>query len=346
MLVASGSTSPQQPIVLDVRTDSRGRRSFGKWLLYSVLFSSLALNFGMYSAYLEYFGDPSGPQERYHSGDRGAADAKLALIRISGTIMPPFTDRILKSIKQARDDDSVKGVLLVINSPGGFVADSQQIYHRLTELRQKKPIVVSMESLAASGGYYVAMGAGEKGRIFAEPTTWTGSIGVIIPRYDASELAAKIGVKSEPLKTGPFKDALSPFHELSGDERKVWDNILEQSFDQFLRVIDDNRANLKYDDVKELATGQIYTAKDAVKNGLVDEIGYEEDAIRELQKVTGLEQARVITYHYQLGLAELLMGSSTSHDPMSQWRSLLEATIPRAMYLFSQVPLIPTHAEQ
>lgn len=330
-----------QPIVIEQRIDTRPRSWLKSWLFYAILMASLAANVSMYSAYEEYFASASGPIEHYHSGDKDASDSKIALIRISGSIMPPFTDRVLKNIKHAKEDDKVKGVLLVINSPGGFVADSHQIYHRLVELRETKPIVVSMESLAASGGYYVAMGAGEKGKIFAEPTTWTGSIGVIIPHYEVTQLAEKWGVKSEPLKTGKFKDALSPFRELGDDERKVWDNILNQTFEQFLHVIDDNRPKLDYAQVKELATGQIYTAQDALKNGLVDVIGYEEDALRELKKMTGLEKARVVTYHHHLGLIDVLAGSVETRDPSAQLRAMLEGAIPRAMYYFSWVPALP-----
>lgn len=339
------STQPSpQPIVIEQRIDARPRGGFRSWLLYVVLMGSLAANFGMFSAYQEYFADTSGPSEHYHSGEKGASNSKLALIRVSGTIMPPFTDRILKSIKHAKDDSKVKGVLLVVNSPGGLVADSHQIYHRLAELRETKPVVVYMESMAASGGYYVAMGAGEKGKIFAEPTTWTGSIGVIIPRYEVAQLAEKWGIKSDPLKTGKFKDALSPFRELSPDERQVWDNILNQAFDQFLHVIDDNRPKLNFDQVKALATGQVYTAQDALKNGLIDAIGYEEDALNELKKAANLEQARVITYRYQLGLVDVLTGSTQAPDPAAEWRALLEATIPRAMYYFSWGPIVPVPA--
>ncbi|MCA9006570.1 MAG: S49 family peptidase, partial [Planctomycetaceae bacterium] len=184
-------------------------RSLVVLLMISVLF-----NLGFYAWYKEYFTIAGGPTEQFETGDQFAAD-KIAIISITGTIMPPFTERILESIKAAAEDDRVKGILLEIDSPGGLVADSHQIYHRLVELRKKKPIVVSMKRMAASGGYYVAMGAGEKGVIFAEPTTWTGSLGVIIPRFDLSGLADKVGVVSDPLKTGEFKDALNPFREMT-----------------------------------------------------------------------------------------------------------------------------------
>src|SRR5207248_4028218 len=105
-------------------------------------------------------------------------------------------------IKKAKEDANVKGVLLAVDSPGGTVTDSHKIYHQLKELSEKKPVFVSMGSLAASGGYFVAMGAGTQAKIYAEPTTWTGSIGVIIPHYEVTELAEKAGIKALPLKTG------------------------------------------------------------------------------------------------------------------------------------------------
>jgi protease-4 len=291
----------------------------------------------MYSVNKEYFATDEGPSERFHSGDRASAD-KLAIIRVAGTIMPPFTDHVVRSIKKAKEDKHVKGVILVVNSPGGTVTDSHQIYHRLKELAAEKPIVVSMGSLAASGGYFVAMGAGPKARIFAEPTTWTGSIGVIIPHYEAIEAADKLGIKAVPLKTGEFKDSLSPFKPLSERDRELWENILNQSFDLFLTVIDENRENLDKEKVRALATGQIYTAQDAKDNGLVDEIGFQEDAIESLKKTLGLSEARVVAYHYTLDLWEALLGSAKANDPAAQWRAVLELTVPRAMYFCSWTP--------
>lgn len=307
---------------------------FKSWLVSSILMSSLLANLIMYLSWKEYFSSADGPGEKFHSGERTAKD-KLAVIRISGTIMPPFTSRILKTIQTARDDDHVKGVLLAVNSPGGFVTDSHQIYHQLKKLSDKKPVYVAMGSMAASGGVYVAMGAGDKAKIFAEPTTWTGSIGVIIPHYEVTDLAEKVGFRAAPLKTGEFKDALSPFREMTGPERAVWDNILNQAFEQFLQVIDDNRANLDRDQVRTLATGQIYTAKDAKANGLIDEIGFEDEALAALQKETGLSKARVITYEYPITLLEAVLGMSKAPDPLAQWQALFEASVPQAMYLYS-----------
>lgn len=312
-----------------------GMRSLVVLLMISVLF-----NLGFYAWYQEYFTIGGGPTEQFETGDQFAAD-KIAIISITGTIMPPFTERILESIKTADEDKRVKAVLLEIDSPGGLVADSHQIYHRLVELRKKKPIVVSMKRMAASGGYYVAMGAGEEGVIFAEPTTWTGSLGVIIPRFDLSGLAENLGVVSDPLKTGEFKDALNPFREMSKRERDIWDHILDESYQRFLTIITDNRKNLDYDQVKKLATGQIYPATDAKENGLIDEIGYQEDALARLQEIAKLKNVRVIRYRHPVTLADILLGSAEASQVENRKQALLDSTVPRAMYFASWLGEMP-----
>lgn len=329
-----GSSATQAPPTVIIQQPARRSNRLKVWVLMSLLVTSLLANVTMYTEYSEYFSAAEGPGEKFHSGDRVAND-KLAIIRVNGMIMSPFSERIVKAIKKAKDDKQVKGVLLAVDSPGGTVTDSHKIYHALKELSAAKPVVVSMGSLAASGGYYVSMGAGAKGRIFAEPTTWTGSIGVIIPHYEVTELAEKFGVKAAPLKTGQFKDSLSPFREMTPQDKAVWDNILGQSFDLFLTVIDENRDALDLEKVRALATGQIYTAEDAKKNGLIDEIGYEEDAIAELKKTTGLSSARVVSYAHPVDFLDALLGSAKASDPSVQWRALMEMTVPRAMYLFS-----------
>jgi protease-4 len=184
------------------------------------------------------------------------------------------------------------------------------------------------------------MGAGPEARIFAEPTTWTGSIGVIIPHYEVAGLAGQLGIEAAPLKTGEFKDALSPFRKMTERDREVWEKILDQSFQQFLEVIDLNRSRLDRDQVRTLATGQIYTAKDALENGLVDEMGYEEDALDALRKQLGLTRARVVTYEHRPGLLSVALRFVKATEPVSPWQSLVDSAIPRAMYL-SSWPALP-----
>lgn len=333
----NGANGPAQTIV--IQSAPSFWRRWTVRLLFAALGLSVMLNFGFYSACREYFAITEPPLERFHSGSETAED-KIALLQVDGTIMPPFTERLIEQIERVGKDDSVKGALLVIDSPGGLVADSHEIYHRLKQL--KKPVFVQMKRIAASGGYYIAMGAGPQGRIFAEPTTWTGSIGVIIPRYDFSKLAEKFGISSDPLKTGEFKDALSPFRQLTPDERKLWENILDQSFQKFIGVIDENREGLDADGVKALATGQIFTADDAIKNKLIDEIGYQDDAIKALKERLKLKEARVVRYVVHTTLIEQILGSTVqAKQPVDPWRALLDASVPRALYICSWWPSLP-----
>ena len=328
-------------VTIKVEAPDSAARSAGRRLLAAILIASLMFNVMMLLRSDSFSGtSPGSVQQTYHSGSETAED-RIAVIDFSGTIMPPFTERWLSHIEQASEDDSVKAVLLSVDSPGGLVADSHQLYHELQKLREKKPVYVAMKRLAASGGYYIAMGIGDKGKIFAEPTTWTGSIGVIIPRYNAAELATKFGVKVEPLATGPMKDSLNPFRDLSDDERKVWDAILDDSFSRFVSVIEQNRAGLDEQQVRDLATGQIYTADQAVENGLVDHIGYEEDALNALATAAGLSDYQVIEYSSAQTLMELLL-SSKADTESNVLLNLLEAGVPKAMYYCSWNPWVPT----
>ena len=325
-------TTSAPPIIIQQMTPQPiwVRRWFVRGLMIALAFSLLYC-VRLSSEYQQYFDDGTSPTERYHSGDKNAED-KIAVIEASGTIMPPFTGHLLDAIKRVNDDDHVKGVMLVIDSPGGLVADSHQIYVKLKKLSDKKPMFVAMKRIAASGGVYIAMGAGEKGRIFAEPTTWTGSIGVIIPRYDASELAAKVGVKADSLKTGEFKDSLDPLRALTDRDKELWGRILDESLQRFVKIVADNRPNLDEAQVKVLATGQLFTAAEAKENGLVDEIGDEEEAIEALKTQLGLSKVRVVKYTFPVSLMSLLLGQAQAHDPEARLRKLLEMSVPKAMY--------------
>lgn len=315
---------------------------FKHWLgkvAISVLTMSLFLNWVLLSATAP---SPVGAyREEFVSGDREAKE-RIAILSISGTIMPPFTERTIDLIKECGEDDDIKGVILSIDSPGGFVADSHQIYRELKRLAEKKPIYVSMKRMAASGGVYVAMGVGEKGKIFAEPTTWTGSIGVIIPRYDISKLAEKFGVVSDSLTTGPYKDSMNPLRPLNDSEREVWRAIIDDSFDRFVGIVDEGRANLDEQAVRQkLATGQVFTAKQAKELGLIDDIAFEDDVIEKLRESLGLAKVRAVKFTRQPTLVEELLSSVKANSSDQMWQKVLDASVPRAMYYCSWLPALP-----
>jgi len=329
-----------QRVVLEQPRAGKKRRWLF-WLVVGALAVSLGYNARLSWLNQSYFGNTTPPTEQFHSGEVGATD-RIALLQISGTISPPFTNRLLKQIEKAREDDNVKGAILVVDSPGGLVADSHQIYHELQKLSADKPVFVSMKRIAASGGYYIAMGAGPNAKLFCEPTTWTGSIGVIIPRYNVSQISKQYGVAFEPMKTGEFKDSPSPFRDLTDSEKQLWDTILEDAFERFLMVIEKNR-NLDRPQLEKLATGQIFTANQSLQNGLVDEIGYLDDVVAAMKTKLDLKQARVVSYYAPPSLLEQVTGFSQvkTPDPMS---TLLDASVPKAMYLCSWGSAVPLNS--
>nr|MBC8288878.1 S49 family peptidase [Planctomycetota bacterium] len=207
--------------------------------------------------------------------------------------------------------------------------------HRLKQLAAKKPIYVSMKRIAASGGVYAAMGVGETGKIFAEPTTWTGSIGVIIPRYDFSGLGQKYGVASDSLTTGEFKDSLNPLKPLTDADREVWGAIMEDSFARFIGVVAEGRKGLDEETVRnKLATGQVFTAEQAKSNGLIDDIKYEDEVIDILKQDLKLKTVRVTKYTYTPTTLELLLGQARAQQPENPLKTLFDNNVPRAMYYF------------
>ena len=189
-------------------------------------------------------------RRRWHSLSKTATD-KIAIITVEGTILGD-EGFVKKQIDQVRDDDHVKAVVLRVDSPGGTVTGSDYIYHHLKKLAEDKqiPLVVSMGSIAASGGYYVAMAVGDtENTIFAEPTTWTGSIGVIIPHYDISGLLEKWDVKDDSIASNPLKMMGSPTRKfpepIRAEEQQILQGLVDSSFDGFKEIVLASRPALR-----------------------------------------------------------------------------------------------------
>lgn len=326
-----GSRSSEQVVRIVVDSKQQGTGLFSRFMQLVFVFS-IFLNIVLLASSSAELSISDSLIESHYQGTKGAKD-KIVLLNVFATIMPPYTERLLEQIDQAIEDDDVKGAILVVDSPGGLVADSHQIYNKLTKLSKIKPVYVSMKRIAASGGYYIAMGAGKESRIYAEPTTWTGSIGVIIPHYNVVDLAEKIGMKSEPLTTGEFKDSLSSFKPISERDREVWDGILDDAYQRFLDVIASGRPNMDRKEIESVATGRIFTATQAKQEGLIDEIGYLEKVIDDLQDKLGLSEVDVIEYEYPPTLTDILMGSVQARSEQSLLNDLLSSPSPRAFYL-------------
>ncbi len=209
---------------------------------------------------------------------------KVAIIKIEGILMG--SEQTVEEIKDYADDASVKAIVIRVDSPGGGVVPSQEIYNAVLEARKKgKKIVVSMGSLAASGGYYVAAAAD---RIVANPGTLTGSIGVKMEFANLEKLLEKIGVKGMVVKAGEYKDIGSPYREMTEPERKLLQAVIDDVHSQFIEAVAKGR-NLPEADVRSIADGRIFTGRQALQLKLVDTLGDLEDSIRIAGELAGIK---------------------------------------------------------
>ena len=209
---------------------------------------------------------------------------KVAIIDLHGTITNSAD--IIRQLKKYAKDSSVPAIVMHIDSPGGGVAPSQEIYEEMKKAKESgKKIVASMGSVGASGGYYVACVADT---IVANPGTLTGSIGVIFQFPVAEELFKKIGLRFEVVKSGEFKDVGSYNRRMTEAERKLLQSVIDDTYDQFVEVLVENR-NLSEEEALKIADGSIFTGRQAKKLGLVDELGDLEDAIKIAGEMAGIE---------------------------------------------------------
>jgi protease IV len=297
----------------------------------------------------QYFDTTEGIQERHHSGEKFARD-KVAIITVSGAILDG--SRFVKNqIDRVREDKNVKAIVVRVVSPGGTITGSDYILHHLTKLREEKqiPLVVSMGSIAASGGYYVSMAVGDQAQsIYAEPTTTTGSIGVLIPHYDLTGLLERFDVADNSLTSHPHKQMLSMTRPMTDEQREILEAYLDAAFVRFKDTIKQGRPVFREDPdaLDRLATGEVFTAEQAKQNGLVDEIGFLEDAIDRAMQMAGLEESRTRVVRYErppslFGLTGLAEARHARHplEPAS-WFDL---HIPQAYYLATTLPPLLTY---
>ncbi len=201
--------------------------------------------------------------------------------------------QISRQLRKAAEDDKVKAVVLQVDSPGGGLTASDIIYNEVRRFQETdKPVVVSIGSMAASGGYYIAVPCDY---IVAGPTSMVGSIGVIMNRFEIQELLKMIGIKAEPIKSTEMKDIGSPFRPLTDEERNYFQELISFYHERFVGIVADGR-DLPKDKVKELANGKIYTADQALEYSLIDEIGYFETALDKARELGNAQDAGVIRY--------------------------------------------------
>lgn len=236
------------------------------------------------------------------------ADGKVAVIRVNGVIESDgprsMGEAVVRMLRQARDDKDVKAVLLRVNTPGGGVTASDEIYHAIKQVRAKgKPVVVYMETMATSGGFYIACAAD---KVFANETTLTGSIGVIIGSYNLTGLMDKVGVKPMVFRSGEFKDTLSPTREMRDDEIEYIQSLVDESYTKFLGLVAEARG-LDPEVLRNgLADGRIMSGATAKEVGLIDECGYLDDALAAVKKLAGDSDLAVVEYRSVPKLSDIL----------------------------------------
>jgi protease-4 len=215
---------------------------------------------------------------------------KVGVLEVKGVIgnVQPTIEELAKF----RKDGSVKAVVVRIDSPGGGVSPSQELYQEIRRTVREKPVVVSMGSVAASGGYYIACAAQ---KIYANPGTITGSIGVILQFTNFEELLKKIGFRMEVVKSGPYKDVGNPGREMTAEEKAYLQDMVDNVHQQFVRDVARGR-RMKVEKVREVADGRIFTGEQAMELGLVDELGNLKDAINAAAKMAAIEGEPKIVY--------------------------------------------------
>ncbi len=266
----------------------------------------------------------------------GPSRNKIAVITLQGIIHGQLASDVYQQLKVAGRDRRIKGLIVRVNSPGGTVSASDQIYKQIRDFRTKEniPVVAFMQGVAASGGYYASV-ACEK--IIAEPTVITGSIGVISWYLVVQELLEeKLGVLPVTVKSGPKKDWPSSFREPAPEEiQYMQDKLITPAFERFVQVVAEGRkAKLDSDDVRRLADGGIFGAQEALDEKLIDDIGYLDDAIESVKSLAGIDKAQVVEYRKPFTFADFLSYRKPNLLKLDR-NTLYELGTPQVLYLWS-----------
>jgi protease IV len=245
----------------------------------------------------------TGKEHSFSKGD------KIGIVTIGGVITS--SQEIVEQIDEFEKEKTIKAIVLRIDSPGGGVAPAQEIYTAVKELRKTKKIVASLGSVAASGGYMIACAAD---KIVANPGTITGSISAIMYFANAEDLLKKIGLKSSVIKSGRYKDIGSPTREMTEDEKKILQDLVDDIYDQFINVIAESR-KISPDEIKKIADGRVFSGRQAQKFNLVDLLGDRNYAVRLAGKMAGIAGTPDVVYPKKKGVTfweYILQNASTS----------------------------------
>ncbi|MDQ0272107.1 signal peptide peptidase SppA [Cytobacillus purgationiresistens] len=322
-----------------------------------ILFISVVFNFLTAFAFRDVentfsdllaLGDANFVEETIEEGD---AMKKIAVLNVSGAIQDTGDSSsvfatstynhssFMKSLNHVKDDNTVKAIILRVNTPGGGVVESAEIHDKIVQIQEEKekPVYISMGSMAASGGYYISAPAD---KIFASADTMTGSLGVIMQGINISGLAEKYGVDFNTIKSGEYKDIMSQTREMTEGEHKILQDMINNAYDGFVDVIAKGR-DMSPEQVKKVADGRIYDGRQAKELNLIDDFGYLEDVITQLKEDSGLEDAQVIKYTENAGFGSLLsMGANkimgNDVEMAGIMKLLSQPNSPRLMYLYAE----------
>ncbi|HHY72717.1 MAG TPA: signal peptide peptidase SppA [Bacillus bacterium] len=283
--------------------------------------------------------------------EKGADLGSIVVLEVNGVIQdtsdvesifssPSYNHKkFLRMLKYAGEDENVKGIIIRINSPGGGVLESAEIHDKIVGIKEKyeKPIYVSMGSMAASGGYYISTPAD---KIFASPETLTGSLGVIMQGINYADLAEKYGVKFETIKSGQYKDIMSPTREMTEAERKILQEMVNNSYQGFVHVIAEGR-KMSEEKVSQIADGRIYDGRQAKALGLIDEFGYLDDTIVAMKKLEEVGDVDVVRYESSFGFDSFFQMASQrlftdDIELLGLTKLISQPHSPRLMYLYAR----------
>jgi len=321
------------------------RSTVGFWIVIIMLagafFVSFMLNIGLV---LSHFSGSRGISGGYPVDQRpkfkevwsyGHGDVKVARIPLEGVIMhgrsgifgqePDMVDLILSQIRAATNDKKVCAIILEVDSPGGGVTASDEIYNALMEFKKHAPdrkVIVFVRDLAASGAYYAAM-AGDY--IIAEPTSVVGSVGVIMQAMNLKKLGDKVGFSVVTITSGKNKDMLNPFEEVNPEHVALLQKLIDDMYDRFASIVMKSRGL----DDRKLLDGRIFIAEGAFTNGFIDGIGYWEDAVEKTKELLGVKDLRIVRYNREMSVFQALLSAGMPRLP-----KLTAMELPRFMYLW------------
>ncbi len=283
--------------------------------------------------------------------EEGNASKKIAVLEVNGAIQdtgdvtsffqsPGYNhSAFMENLEHVKEDKDVKGIILKVNSPGGGVVESAEIHDKLVEISEetKKPIYISMGSMAASGGYYISAPAD---KIYASPETLTGSLGVIMQGVNYAGLAEKYGVEFVTIKSGEFKDIMSPSREMTEEEKNILQTMINNSYEGFVDVIASGRG-LSEEEVRSIADGRIYDGRQAKEIGLIDDFGYFEDVTEAMKKNEKLAGAQVVSYSENFGFGSLFSMAASKMvgkdlEMTGLMKLLSQPNSPRLMYMYAE----------